>query len=76
MGCVQGSPSGPLLFSQSINNVAGGPSLGEIACCADDSYLTFEGDSWDEIWKIAGAETVNAVDWLKTLAWWRKQLQD
>ena len=47
VGYVQGSPSGPLLFSLLVNNVAEALSLGKIVCYADDSYLVFEKDSWD-----------------------------
>ena len=56
VGCVQGSPSGPLLFSLLVNNVAEGLNLGKIVCYADDSYLVFEADSWNEVCKTAGTE--------------------
>ena len=48
VGCVQGSPSGPLLFSLLVNNISEALNLGKIVCYADDSYLIFEGDSWDK----------------------------
>jgi hypothetical protein len=39
--------------------------LGEIVCYADDSCLVFEGDSWDEVCKIASTETTCVMDWLQ-----------
>ena len=29
--------------------------------------MIFEGDSWDEVCKTAGAETTNVVDWLQDI---------
>jgi hypothetical protein len=65
VGCVQGSPSGPLLFSLLVNNIYEALQLGKIVCYADDSYLVFEGDSWDEVCKIASTETTCVMDWLQ-----------
>ena len=65
VGCVQGSPSGPLLFSLLVNNIYEALQLGKIVCYADDSYLIFEGDSWDEVCKIASTETTCVMDWLQ-----------
>ena len=39
--------------------------LSEIVCYADDSCLVFEGDSWDEVCKIASTETTCVMDWLQ-----------
>ena len=68
VGCVQGSPSGPPLFSMLVNNVAEALNLGKIVCYADDSYLIYEGDSWGEVCKTVGAETTNMVDWLQDIS--------
>ena len=67
VGCVQGSPSGPLLFSLLVNNISEALTMGKIVCYADDSYLIFEGDSWDEVCKIASEETTNVVNWLQNI---------
>ena len=67
VGCVQGSPSGPLLFSLLVNNISEALNLGKIVCYADDSYLIFEGDSWDEVSQIASRETTDVVDWLQDI---------
>jgi hypothetical protein len=40
--CVQGSPSGPLIFSLLVYNVYEALQLGKIVCYADDCYLVFE----------------------------------
>ena len=64
---MQGSPSGPLLFSLLVNNISEALNLGKIVCYADDSYLIFEGDSWDEVCQIASRETTNVVDWLQDI---------
>jgi hypothetical protein len=65
VGCVQGSPSEPLLFSLLVNNIYEALQLGKIVCYADDSNLVFEGDSWDEVHKIASTETTSVMDWLQ-----------
>ena len=64
---MQGSPSGPLLFSLLVNNISEALNLGIIVCYADDSYLIFEGDSWDEVCKMASEETTNVMDWLQDI---------
>ena len=55
---MQGSPSRPLLFSLLVNNVAVAFNLGKKFCYADDSYLIFEGDSWDEVFKTVGIQSM------------------
>jgi hypothetical protein len=45
VGCVQGSPSGPLLFSLLVNNISDAIQQGQIVCYADNSYLIFDGGS-------------------------------
>ena len=67
VGCVQGSTSGSLLFSLLVNNISEALNLGKIVCYADDSYLIFEGDSWDEVCKMASEETTNVMDWLQDI---------
>jgi hypothetical protein len=37
VGCVQGNPSGPLLFSPLVNNIYEALQLGKNVCYADDS---------------------------------------
>jgi hypothetical protein len=59
---VQGSPSGSLLFSLLVNNIYETLQLGKIVCYADDSYLVFEGDSWDEVCKINSKEKTCVMD--------------
>jgi hypothetical protein len=56
VGCVQGIPSGPLLFSLLVNNIYEALQLCKIVYCAYDSYLVLEGDSRDEVCKIASTE--------------------
>jgi hypothetical protein len=58
VGCVHG----PLLFSLLVNNIYEVLQLGGIVCCADDSYLIFKGDSWDEVFKMASTETTCVID--------------
>ena len=41
VGCVQGIPSGPLLFSLLVNNISEALNLGKIVCFADDYHLIF-----------------------------------
>ena len=65
LGCVQGSPSAPLLFSLLVNKIYEVLQLGKIVCYADDSYLVFERDCWDEVCKIASTETTCVMNWLK-----------
>jgi hypothetical protein len=36
-----------------------------MVCFADDSYLVFKGDSWDEVCKIASTENTCVMDWLQ-----------
>ena len=64
---MQGSQFGPLLFSLLVSNVAEALNLGKIVCYGDVSYLIFEGDSWDEVCKTAGAETTNVVEGLQDI---------
>ena len=71
LGCVQGSPSGPLIFSLSVKNISEALKLGKIVCYADYSYLIFEGNSWDEVCKMASEETTSVMDWLQDInVWW------
>ena len=67
VGCVQGSPSGPLLFSLLVNNISDAIQQGQIVCYADDSYLIFDGGSWSDVSQTAGTETTKVVEWLKDI---------
>ena len=67
VGCVQGSPSGPLLFSLLVNNIAEAMTQGCIVSYADDSYLIFEGETWSDVCKKASDETTNVVKWLQDI---------
>ena len=67
VGYLQASPLGPLLFSLLVNNIFEDLNLGKIVCYADDCYLIFEGDSWDEECKMASEETTNVMDWLQDI---------
>jgi hypothetical protein len=46
-----------------MNKIFEALQRGKIVCYADDSYLVFEGDSWDEVCKIASTETTCVMDW-------------
>jgi hypothetical protein len=59
--------SGPLLFSVLVNNTYTTLNLGEIVCYADDSYLIFQEDSWNDVCKTASGEVTTIVDWLKNI---------
>jgi hypothetical protein len=61
----KGSTSGPLLLSLLVNNIFEELQLGKTVRYAYDSYLIFEGDSWDEVCKIASTEATCVLDWLQ-----------
>jgi hypothetical protein len=50
-----------------VNNIYEALQFGKIACYADDSYLIFEVDSWDEVCKTASIETTCVMDWLQDI---------
>jgi hypothetical protein len=48
-----------------VNNINEALQPGKIVCYADDSYLVFEGNSWEKVCKIASKETTYVMDWLQ-----------
>jgi hypothetical protein len=65
VGCVQGSPSGPYLFTILVDGISEYLPDVNIVAYADDMYFIFESSSWDEVTKIAAETTKKAIDWLK-----------
>ena len=62
-GCVQGSVTGPTLFSILLSQL--GLVHSDMIRYADDAYFFFEGDNWEET-KVAAEKTMpKIVDWLK-----------
>ena len=47
-------------------------NLGKVDCYADDSFLIFEGEPWDEVCKMASEETTNVMVWLQDIGMWKK----
>ena len=69
VGCIQGSPSGPYLFTLLVDGIQEYMPDVNIIAYADDMYYVFESDSWDSVAKIASEKTKEAIEWLKNLAW-------
>jgi hypothetical protein len=65
VGCVQGSPSGPYLFTLLVDGIQEYMPDVNIIAYADDMYYVFEADSWDTVAKIASEKTKVAIEWLK-----------
>ena len=65
VGCVQGSPSGPYLFTLLIDGISEYLSDVNVVAYADDMYFIFESDTWEDVTKIAAEETKKAISWLQ-----------
>ena len=65
VGCVQGSPSGPYLFTLLVDGIAGHMSDTSIVAYADDMYFIYEADSWEGVSEIASQSTKKSMEWLK-----------
>ena len=65
VGCVQGSPSGPYLFTLLVDGIANHMSGVNIVAYADDMYFIYEADSWEDVSAIASQNTKKAMEWLK-----------
>jgi len=65
VGCVQGSPSGPYLFTLLVDGIAGHMSDTSIVAYADDMYFIYEADSWEGVSEIASQNTKKSMEWLK-----------
>jgi len=66
LGCVQGSPSGPYLFTVLVDGISEHMPDVNLVAYADDMYFIYEGDTWDEVASIASANTKRAIEWLKS----------
>ena len=53
-----------MLFSLLVNNISEALNLGKKFCYADDSYLIFEGNSWNEVCKMVSEDL---MDWLQDI---------
>ena len=62
-GCVQGSVTGPTLFSILLSQL--GHVYSDMIRYADDAYFFFEGDNWEETKAVAENTMPKIVDWLK-----------
>ena len=65
VGCVQGSPSGPYLFTLLVDGIAEHMSDVNIVAYADDMYFIYEADTWDDASTMASQNTKKAMEWLK-----------
>ncbi len=65
VGCVQGSPSGPYLFTLMVDGIADHMSDTNIVAYADDMYFVYQADSWEGVSEIASKNTKKAMEWLK-----------
>ena len=66
VGCVQGSPSGPYLFTLLVDGIADHMSDVNIVAYADDMYFIYEAESWERVSAMASQNTKKAMEWLKT----------
>jgi len=64
-GCVQGSPSGPYLFTLLVDGISEYMEDVSIVAYADDMYFIYEADTWDEAAAQASYNTKKAMEWLK-----------
>ena len=65
VGCVQGSPSGPYLFTLLVDGIANHMSDTSIVAYADDMYFIYEADTWEGVSAMASQNTMKAIEWLK-----------
>jgi len=65
VGCVQGSPSGPYLFTLLVDGIADHMSDTSIVAYADDMYFIYVADSWESVSEMASQNTKKAMEWLK-----------
>jgi len=65
VGCVQGSPSGPYLFTLLVDGIADHMTGVNLVAYADDMYFIYEADSWENVSAIASQNTKKAMEWLK-----------
>ena len=65
IGCVQGSPSGPYLFTLLVDSIINSIPEVNIVAYADDMYFVFESDTWENVARIASDQTNRAISWLK-----------
>jgi hypothetical protein len=65
IGCVQGSPSGPYLFTLLVDGISEYMPDTNIVAYADDMYFIYEADTWDEVATLASESTKTAIEWLK-----------
>ena len=65
IGCVQGSPSGPYLFTLLVDGIAEHMSDVNIVAYADDMYFIYEADSWEGASTMASQNTKRAMEWLR-----------
>jgi hypothetical protein len=64
-GCVQGSPSGPFLFSLLVNAIEEHVDYVDIVGYADDNYFIYQADTWEEAERKATTGTSKAINFLK-----------
>ncbi len=57
VGCVQGSPSGPYLFTLLVDGIADHMSGTSIVAYADDIFFIYEANSWEGISEMASQST-------------------
>jgi hypothetical protein len=57
VGCVQGSPSGPYLFTLLVDGIADHMSDVNIVAYADDMYFIYEAESWERVSAMASQNT-------------------
>ena len=65
VGCVQGSPSGPYLFTLLVDGISEHMSDINIVAYADDMYFIYTSDTWEDVSTIASQNTNKAIEWLK-----------
>ncbi len=63
LGCVQGSPSGNLLFTLHVDGIADYLSDVNMVGYADDMFYVYEAETWDEVAKVASINTERAKEW-------------